>query len=127
MCPAEGLRVAARMRFLGVLPLEGVAELYARATVVCVPSIMCEAFGYAAAEAMAMAVVGTPAGALRELLGAGRGFMAEAVSSKALVQALEDALGDGEARRRARDFALAELSVEAIGPRYIGIYQEAAA
>jgi D-inositol-3-phosphate glycosyltransferase len=130
---AEELGVAARVRFLGPLPFEGVAELYARATLVCVPSIMGEAFGYTAAEAMAMsrAVVGTPAGALRELLGAGRGFVAETISEDALARALETALVDDMARRRAveraREFALAQLSIGGIGPKYIRIYQEAVA
>ena len=60
--------------------------LYADAAVVCVPSAWQEPFGYAAAEAMAMgrAVVATPSGALRELLGDGRGFVAAAPTSDAL-------------------------------------------
>jgi glycogen(starch) synthase len=122
-----------RVRFRGSLPVEGVAELYTRAAVVCVPSLWPEPFGYAAAEAMAMgrAVVATPRGALVELLDEGRGFIAKDASPKALAEALSRALGEPgprlEAARRAKAFAVSELSVEAIGPRYESLYEGAAA
>jgi glycosyltransferase involved in cell wall biosynthesis len=129
---ADELDLGRRVSFLGSLPFEGVAELYARAVLVCVPSAWGEPFGYAVAEAMAMGrpVVGTPAGALPELLGGGRGFVAEAVSAEALAQTLVEAFTDDLARQhageRAREFAVRHLSVNALGPRYERLYKEVA-
>jgi glycosyltransferase involved in cell wall biosynthesis len=129
---AATLRVADRVRFRGALPLEGIAELYARASVVCVPSAWEEPFGYAAAEAMAMGrpVVATPKGALRELLEGGRGFLAARDDPPALATALEAALSDPRSRRqageRAVNFADRELGLEVIGPRYEFLYEETA-
>jgi glycosyltransferase involved in cell wall biosynthesis len=129
---AATLRVADRVRFRGALPFQGIAELYARASVVCVPSAWDEPFGYVAAEAMAMGrpVVGTPSGALPELLKGGRGYLAGGPDPPALARALEAALGDPRSRReageRAANFAHRELSPEVIGPRYEALYREAA-
>ena len=129
---AGTLRVADRVRFRGALPFEGIAELYARASVVCVPSAWNEPFGYAAAEAMAMGrpVVATSKGALRELLGGGRGFLAGRPDPPALATALEAALEDPKSRReageRAAKFADRELGLEVIGSRYEVLYREAA-
>jgi glycosyltransferase involved in cell wall biosynthesis len=126
---ADELGVASRTTFLGQRSVEEVAELFARSTVVCVPSVWMEAFGYAAAEAMAIGrpVVGLPTGSLPELLAEGRGFIADAVSSGALAATLTRALGDPEACRRAagaaRRFALRELSPELVGARYLEVYE----
>lgn len=128
---AKTLGISSRISFLGVLSFEGVVELYARAAVVCVPSAWHEPFGYSAAEAMAMErpVVATPNGALPELLGKGRGFVAERPTPEALASALAGALVDPEARGRvaasARAFALAELDIEVIGRRYVQCYEDA--
>ena len=87
-------------------------------------------FGYSAAEAMAVgrAVVGLPTGSLPELLAAGRGFVANDVSSTALASALREALGDSDARRRAgvaaREFAQREFAPDVVGPRYLQIYEQ---
>ncbi len=122
-----------RVKFLGKLAFGGVADLYARAAVVCVPSAWGEPFGYAAAEAMALGrpVVATPRGALPELLGDGRGFVSPACTPDALAEALRAALRDASARARAgalaREFALREFSIDRIGARYVATYEEAAA
>lgn len=124
--------VAPRIRWHGRLDFGGVAELYARAAVVCVPSVWQEPFGYAAAEAMAMgcAVVATPNGALPELLADGRGFVAEAATAQALADALRRALSDPAARRAAgeaaRRFAHAQLHIDTTGAAYVEVYREVA-
>lgn len=130
---AEAMEVGGRVTFRGTLSADGVAELYNRAALVCVPSLWDEPFGYAAAEAMALgkAVVATPRGALPELLGAGRGFVATDGTPVALAASLRQALEDRDARERAgllaREFAERELSIDVIGPRYLRVYEEAAA
>jgi len=121
-----------RAEFLGAKSFAELVELYADATVACVPSLGPEAFGYAAAEAMALgrAVVAAPSGALPELLADDRGFVAAAPTPKALArtlhQALEDAGRRKAAERKARDFALNNLSLECVGTKYEALYQEAA-
>jgi len=125
----DELGLRRRVRFLGVLPPQGVAELYARASVVCVPSTWDEPYGYAAAEAMAMArpVVATPRGALPELLADGRGYVARAASPESLADALVKALNDDHGRReaatRAHAFAVSQLSLDAAGSRYLTCYE----
>jgi glycosyltransferase involved in cell wall biosynthesis len=130
---ADDLGLRRRVRFLGALPASGVAELYARAAVVCVPSLWHEPFGYSAAEAMAMQrpVVATPSGALVELLADGRGYVASDMEPASLATALTLGLSDEAARERtaacARDFAADEVSIDVVGPRYAEIYREAVA
>jgi glycosyltransferase involved in cell wall biosynthesis len=125
---ADDLGIAGRVRFLGTLPREGVAELYSRAGAVCVPSLWEEPFGYSAAEAMALGrpVVATPSGALVEFFVDGRGFIAESRSPADLAAALSTCLADDEARagvgRRARTFAREQLHVDVIGPEYVEQY-----
>jgi len=126
---ASALGVADRVGFLGRASFDGVAELYGRANVVCVPSVWQEPFGYAAAEAMAMgcAVVGTPSGALPELLAKGRGFVSGSFSPVDLAETLRAALSDPAACRiagsEARRFASEELSVDVVGERYVELYR----
>lgn len=126
---AVALGISDRVTFRGPLSKEGVAELYARAAVVCVPSLLEEAFGYAAAEAMGLgrAVVATPSGGVVELLDEGRGFLAAGRAPADVAAALSNALADDAARvevgRRARAFALTELDVAVVGPRYVEQYR----
>jgi glycosyltransferase involved in cell wall biosynthesis len=58
---AEDLGIRSRVHFLGAQPHRAVRELYLRSSVVCVPSIWHEPFGYTAAEALAF---GTGAGGI---------------------------------------------------------------
>lgn len=126
------LRIESRVRFLGSSSFEELAQLYARAAVVCVPSIWHEPFGYAAAEAMAMerCVVAPPSGALPELLREGRGFVAKANTVDALAAALKEALQQPKERlevaRRARRFAEEQLSMVNLGQRYEAAYLQSA-
>ena len=125
---AAEIGVGDRTEFLGAMSLTELGDLYADAAVVCVPSAWEEPFGYVAAEAMAMgrAVVATPSGALPELLADGRGFVAAASTPKVLAETLLAALEDDERRksseRKARDFALSDLSIECVGPKYEALY-----
>jgi len=129
---AVEIGVGDRARFLGAKSFAELIEIYGDAAVLCVPTLSRESFGYAAAEAMAMgrAVVATPSGALPELLADGRGFISAAATPGALAAALQQALGDGDRRKRAerkaRDFALNSLSVDTLGPQYEALYQAAA-
>jgi glycogen(starch) synthase len=126
---AHNLGLQRRVRFLGGLHFDGIAALYLRSTVVCVPSACDESFGYAAAEAMAMgcAVVATPRGALPELLGEGRGFVTDSMHPDALAATLARALYQGDARvtagLAARAFAARRLSIDVIGPAYEDLYR----
>jgi len=126
---ARDLGVANRVQFLGSLDFGSVAALYRRAGVVCVPSIWQEPFGYSVAEAMAMgcAVVGTPSGAIPELLAGGRGHVSADLSAAALSEALATVLADDRRRplmgRRARDYALENLRLDVIGPSYLALYR----
>lgn len=129
---AGEIGLAGRVRFLGAKSFTELVEHYRDAAVVCVPTLSPESFGYTAAEAMAMgrAVVATPSGALPELLADGRGFVAAAATPKALAAALREALENGgrrkRAEKRARDFALSNLSVDCVGPQYEALYESAA-
>jgi glycosyltransferase involved in cell wall biosynthesis len=122
--------IAGRVTFLGSFGLEQILDLYARAVVVCVPSLYEETFGYAVAEAMAAgrAVVATPKGAFPELLGQGRGFLTEGLDptdlARALCTALEDAALKKEVEQRARLFAGSAFDVEAVGRRHLEVYGE---
>jgi glycosyltransferase involved in cell wall biosynthesis len=127
----EELKISDRVRFLGAVPLEAVAEVYARAALVCVPSVWEEPFGYAAAEAMAMErpVLATRSGALTELLADGRGFLAPEATPQALAATLVGALSDdrrrAEVASRARAYAASELGFDTLGPTYVRVYEEA--
>jgi glycosyltransferase involved in cell wall biosynthesis len=122
--------VANRVQFLGPKGLAQILDLYARAAVVCVPSIYEETFGYVAAEAMAAgrAVVATPKGALPELLDEGRGFVSKSLDPIDLATALRSAMENPtikkEAEQRSRCFAESQFSVATVGQRYLDLYQQ---
>ncbi|HVE94466.1 MAG TPA: glycosyltransferase family 4 protein [Acidimicrobiales bacterium] len=128
---ADSLGLQERVTFRGEQDRAGVLELLGRAAVACVPSLCDETFGYTAAEAMAAGVplVVTPRGALRELAGDGRGWVANDMAPASLAEALEHALTDEpEARRRAevaRSHAVAEYRDDAVGERYLAAYARA--
>ena len=126
---AFDLGIMSRTSFLGELLDQELVDLFAASTVVCVPSVWVEAFGYAAAEAMALGrpVVGLPTGALPELLAEGRGFLADDSTPPALAAALRTALESEVARRQvgeaARDFAYRWFHPDVVGARYLEVYQ----
>ncbi|HVE77044.1 MAG TPA: glycosyltransferase family 4 protein [Actinomycetota bacterium] len=118
-----------RVRFHGRMSLQQIKWLLSRGSVACVPTLCPEAFGYSAAESMAMgrAVAATPNGALAELLSEGRGFLAEASTAEALADALRQALESQQARDEAaaksRTFATDHFRVEMLGPHYVECYK----
>ena len=127
----DELGLRSRVRVLGEVEPEAVADLYGRAAVACVASRCGESFGYAAAEPMAMerCVVALNVGAVTELLSGDRGYLATAPTSEALRNALEDALADpagrvGRAAAGAR-FADEHFTIERAGEAYRRIYAAA--
>jgi len=129
---ADKYGVGRRVKYVGSKGLDEVLELYARAAVVCVPTLSEEPFGYAAAEAMAAgrAVVATPRGALPELLADDRGFVSYSVDPSDLAVALRRALEDPErkskAEQRSRGFAEAHFDCAVVGRRYVELYNQCA-
>ena len=114
---------------MGTKGIDRVVELYATAAVACVPSLWQEAFGYAAAEPMAVgrAVVATPSGALPELLAEGRGFVAAGFTPNDLALALRAALEDparkAETEKHARVFAKSCFDPDVVADQYVEVYQ----
>jgi len=95
------LRIADRVRFLGVLPREEMPRLYREHDVLVFPSIWEEPFSIGLLEAMAsgLAVIGTPAGGSAEILADGKNSLTFPPGDAA---ALADQLGrlaDPELRR----------------------------
>ena len=129
----DELGLSVRVSFLGSQPFAGVADAYRRASVVCVPSLWDEPFGFVAAEAMAMQrpLVVTPSGALSELCADRRGFVAGDRTATALASSLTEALADEEERARraasAREFAKRALSADRAGLAYESLYEEVVA
>ena len=125
----EELSLSLRVSFLGSQTFDGVAAAYARASVVCVPTTCEEAFGFAAAEAMAMRrpLVVTPSGALSELCADGRGYVAADRAPRTIAASLQAALDDEEDRARragsAHAFALERLTTDRAGAAYQGVYE----
>jgi glycosyltransferase involved in cell wall biosynthesis len=129
---ADELGISLRVSFLGSVGFDGVAEAYAQASVVCVPSAWDEPFGFAAAEAMAMhrPLVVTPSGALVDMCAKGRGFVAGDRDPAALAATLREALADPEERldraARGRDFAVESFDADRVGTAYEALYEEVA-
>lgn len=127
------LGLSSRVSFLGTQPFAGLAAAYARAGIVCIPSLFDEPFGFVAAEAMAMGrpLVVTPSGALAEFCDDDRGFVAVNRDPRSIAATLQAALADGEERARraarGRSFALEHLTLERSGAAYEALYAEAAA
>jgi glycosyltransferase involved in cell wall biosynthesis len=126
---AADLGLGQKVVFSGRLTLPELQALYAEAVLTCVPSAWGEPFGYAVAEAMAarVPVVGSPTGAIPELLADGRGFVAASVTAEAFATSIRQALSDEADRadraNRAAAFAREELHVDVIGHRYEELYE----
>jgi glycosyltransferase involved in cell wall biosynthesis len=129
---AQELDLNDRVRFLGAMTFDGVAEVYRAASVVVVPTVCEEAFGYAAAEAMALRrpVVATPSGALTELCESGRGFVAADMTPASLAASVAAALVSGDERRAAANaghrFAREAFAIDVVGRAYERLYEEVA-
>lgn len=129
----QELGLSLRVTFAGAQPFAGVADAYARAAVVCVPTQCEEAFGFAAAEAMAMSrpIVVTPSGALTELGADDQGFVTATRGVEDLAAMLESAIRDEEERARraaaGHAFASEQFHVSSAAAAYEVTYQEAVA
>ncbi len=107
-CAALGL--GDRVRFLGRVPDEDLADLYRAADIFVLPTRSLEGFGMVTAEALAsgLAVVGTDAGATGELLSRAPGAqLVPALSPEHMAKALEHLLTSEDLRRSARRSARA--------------------
>lgn len=95
------LGIGGRVTFLGRLPVEELARLYNEHELLVSPSLY-EGFGLPAAEAMACGtpVVATTAGAFPEVIADGEtGMLVPPADARALADAIEGLLADGERRR----------------------------
>lgn len=112
---SEGLEQA--VEFLGQVPASGMAEVYARATVVIMPSIFPEAFGKVGVEAMSVGrpVIASDVGGVRDWLEDGvNGLLVRPAESRDLAIAITELLEDlgrveqmgKAARRTAEKFSL---------------------
>lgn len=112
------------VRFCGRISDDEVLAWYQAADLFVLPTVAYEGFGMSTAESLACGtpVVGTPVGATPELLGpAEAGFLSESASSADLAEATTQALSNITPAHRlsAREYATAELSVEAMVARWI--------
>lgn len=128
---AGELGIAGRVRFLGRLSDEALIDCYRRATLVVVPTVRLEGFGLTIAEALACQtpVVGTPVGAIPELL---RRVDPTLVSTDntplALAATVNRLLADPDRLRetgvRGRGVVAPAFGWEAIARRYLDAYAE---
>lgn len=132
---AGALRLGERVRWLGALPQPELAEHYARAAAVVVPSHE-EGLGLVAVEAMLSGapVVASDSGGLRDVVEHGRtGILVPSNDAAGLGAALARLLAPDAADQRARlaeagrEHALATFAPRAVARDYAGIYREVVA
>ncbi|HKZ23955.1 MAG TPA: glycosyltransferase family 4 protein [Thermoplasmata archaeon] len=131
---AATMGVADRVRFLGRVPDEDLAAVYAACDVFVLPSVSrLEAFGIAALEAMATAkpVVVSDIPGVREVIEDGReGLLADPVNPQDLAEKILRLLADPEARkemgRRGREKVLAEFTIDRVTDRVEDVYRSIA-
>jgi glycosyltransferase involved in cell wall biosynthesis len=117
-----------RVIFLGEKSEEETACLMKSATVLCVPTLSPETFGYTVAQGMAMgkAVVGTPVGAIPELIGNKRGFLSPSTTPEGVKETLLFALLNREERsqrgKEASIFARNFFQPEKMAEEYLSLY-----
>jgi glycosyltransferase involved in cell wall biosynthesis len=128
---AGELGVAERVRFVGGLSDAELVDWYRRATVVVMPSVRLEGFGLTIAEALACEtpVIGTPVGAVPELLGGlDPSLLAEDNSAPALARAVNRLLDQPDRLReagvRGRALVAADMGWDAVAKRYLEAYRD---
>jgi len=128
---AEKEGVASRVRFLGTLTKEGVAELYRASDVYAITSTSeSQSMSLIQAFATGLPAVGVSWRAIPEYLNADRGFLSDRDDVEAFSRHLETLLGDEELRKRLGQNALAfaqNLSVKAVVDTWERIYGEVCA
>jgi glycosyltransferase involved in cell wall biosynthesis len=124
------LGIESRVHITGRVETEALVQLYARATLVVVPSVY-EGFGLPAAEAMACGtpVVASAAGALPEVLGVGGGgLLVPPGDPDALAKGIGSLLEQPEARAelgaRARARVVEAFSWPRVAEATVGVYRE---
>jgi rhamnosyl/mannosyltransferase len=123
-----------RVRFLGRVPDEDLASVYAACDVFVLPSVSrLEAFGIAALEAMSTAkpVVVSDIPGVREVIEDGReGLLADPVNPQDLGEKILRLLSDPEARkemgRRGREKVLADFTIDRVTDRIEALYRSLA-
>ena len=128
---AAQLGVAGRVRFLGRLSDPELVDAYRRATLVVMPTVKLEGFGLTLAEALACAapVLGTPVGAIPELLSPVDPALLAADSTPAALAAGVSRLLDAPERlaalgARGRAAVAPAMGWDAISARYLQAYEE---
>jgi glycosyltransferase involved in cell wall biosynthesis len=132
--PLEGfLQEQARSRpnliFHGFVPQDEKIDIFRRARAVLVPSLWFEAFGYSAAEALALGkpVVGFAIGGIGELVTrSGGGRVVRPFGLREFADAVESIVGDtewsGELGTKGKEFARNELSEASFASKLRTIY-----
>ncbi|HVP24255.1 MAG TPA: glycosyltransferase [Conexivisphaerales archaeon] len=125
-------RTRPNLVYHGYVPEQEKRDIFRRAAVVVAPSLWFEAFGYSAAEALAMGrpVVGFGVGGIGELISeSGGGIAVKPFVLGEFAAAVESILGDaglsGELGIKARQFAERELSEEGFSGKLLKVYEEA--
>ena len=120
-----------RIHFLGLVASSNMAETYALADIVVMPSVCREAFGIAALEGMScgLPVIASASGGLLELVGDDRGLLVPPGDEQALSAAMMDLVGDPEMRRtlgeRGRKYAgQAQFSWDRAAEELLDLYSE---
>jgi glycosyltransferase involved in cell wall biosynthesis len=127
---AARLGISARVRFLGILSDRSLVDWYRRATLVVMPTVKLEGFGLSTAEALACGtpVIGTPVGAIPELLGPidpaliARDSTAPALAD-AVTRLLEDRGRLAAIASRCRTRVAPAMGWDAIAARYLEAYE----
>ncbi|HTF33923.1 MAG TPA: glycosyltransferase family 4 protein [Myxococcota bacterium] len=127
---AHEIGCAGRLRVVGRVSREQLVRLYARATLVVVPSLY-EGFGLPAVEAMACGtpVVASAAGALPEVMAVGgAGTLVPPADAEALAKAIAELLAAPEARSRLSSQARPRIEAAFSWPRVaeatVTVYRE---
>jgi glycosyltransferase involved in cell wall biosynthesis len=126
---AKAYGVEDKVEFLGVVPEDVKIELYRRAKIVVVPSILNESFGIVALEAMAAGrpVIASRVGGLEDIVVNGEtGILVEPGSEEQLAEAIELLLDDEPYRRRlganARRVVEERYSWDVVLDRIVDVY-----
>ena len=126
---AKAYGVEDKVEFLGVVPEDVKIELYRRAKIVVVPSILNESFGIVALEAMAAGrpVIASRVGGLEDIVVNGEtGVLVEPGSEEQLAEAIELLLDDEPYRRRlganARRVVEERYSWDVVLDRIVDVY-----
>lgn len=120
-----------RTHLLGLVPSIRMAETYAAADILVVPSVWREAFGIAALEGLSggLAVVASASGGLVELVGNDRGVLVPPGDESALKHAIAQLIGDSALRKtlgeRGRAYAQQTLfEWDFASGELVGLYRE---